>query len=234
MTGSVLVVQHVDPETPGILTEILEERGIAIDTIRTYRGERVPESASGRSGLVVMGGPMGVYEEPRYPHLGAEIRLLRSALEEGLPVLGICLGSQLLAAALGARVAPGTREIGWFPVALSPEAASDRLWSGIESPFTPFHWHGDAFDLPSGCVALARSERTAFQAFAYREQAYGFLFHLEVTEPMVRAMTGAFPEELAAAGGDRDELLRGAAGALPAIREIATTVLGRWADRLER
>jgi GMP synthase (glutamine-hydrolysing) len=230
----VLVLQHADPESPGILAETLRERGFRLHVVRTYRDEPVPDSASGWSGLVVMGGPMGVYEEARFPHLGAEIRLLRSALDEGLSILGVCLGSQLLAAALGARVAPGARELGWFPVALSPEATHDPLWSGVQSPFTPFHWHGDAFDLPDGCVPLARSERTACQAFTYREQAYGFLFHLEVTKPMVRAMTGAFPEELAMAGVDRDGLLREAARALPAIGGVATTVFGRWADRLER
>jgi len=234
VSRSVLVLQHAEPESPGILAEILHERGFPIHVVRPYRDEPVPESAAGWSGLVVMGGPMGVYEEARHPHLGAEVRLIRSALDEGLPIVGVCLGSQLLAAALGGRVAPGMREIGWFRVVLSPEASRDPLWSGVQSPFTPFHWHGDAFDLPAGCVPLARSERTVCQGFAYREQAYGFLFHLEVTEPMVRAMTGAFPEELAVAGVDRDGLLREAARALPAIAGIASTVFGRWADRLER
>ena len=175
---------------------------------------------------------MGVYEDDVYRHLSDEIRLIRSALQANVPVLGVCLGSQLLAAALGARVSPGTREIGWFPVELSAEASRDPLWAGIPSPFTPFHWHGDAFDLPEGCVGLARSAHTACQAFVYRELAYGLLFHLEVTEPMVHAMTAAFPDELASAGVDRAKLLDRAPRELPALRQVAETVFGRWADRV--
>jgi GMP synthase-like glutamine amidotransferase len=228
------VLQHVAPEGPGTIEVALRDRNISIDVVHIHTGEPVPGSVAPWKGLVVMGGPMGVYEEATYPHLRAEIRLIRAALREGLPILGVCLGSQLLAAALGARVAPGTREIGFYPVELSPEASRDPLWAGVASPFTPFHWHGDAFDVPPGCVGLARSERTACQAFSHGEHSYGLLFHLEVTEPMVRAMTDAFAGELASAGVDRDLLHGQAFRELPSTRGIAATVFGRWADRIDR
>lgn len=176
---------------------------------------------------------MGVYEQSAHPHLTAEIRLIRSALGAGLPILGVCLGSQLLAAALGTRVAPATREIGWYPVELTTSAAADPLWMGIESPFTPLHWHGDAFDLPEGARALARSERTACQAFAHGGLAYGLLFHLEVTEDLVRGMAGAFASELEAAGVDPEALVASGTRAIPALRATARTVFGRWADLLD-
>jgi GMP synthase (glutamine-hydrolysing) len=175
---------------------------------------------------------MGVYEQDAHPRLTEEIRLIRSALSEGLPVLGVCLGSQLLAAALGARVAPATKEIGWHPVTLTESAASDPLWSGIESPFTPFHWHGDAFDPPEGARSLARSERTPCQAFEHGGRAYGLLFHLEVTEDLVRGMAGAFAGELEASGVDPKTLMAEGTRAVPALRATAWTVFGRWADLL--
>jgi GMP synthase (glutamine-hydrolysing) len=232
MSASVLVLQHAAPEHPGAIGAALRARGVPVEVVHTHAGEEVPASIEGRQGLVVMGGPMGVYEEASYPHLTAEIRLIRAALESGIPVLGVCLGSQLLAASLGARVAPGNREIGWYPIELSEHAGRGPLWAGIESPLTPFHWHGDAFELPDGALPLARSERTACQAFSFGGRAHGFLFHLEVDARMVREMTEAFARELEDTGVDRDELLAQAARFLPALRETADVVFGRWADLL--
>jgi GMP synthase (glutamine-hydrolysing) len=232
VSASVLVLQHAAPEHPGAIGAALRARGVPVEVVHTHAGDEVPASIEGRRGLVVMGGPMGVYEEASHPHLTAEIRLIRGALESGVPVLGVCLGSQLLATSLGARVARGNREIGWYPVELSGHAARDPLWTGIESPLTPFHWHGDEFELPAGALPLARSERTACQAFSFGGRAHGFLFHLEVDARMVREMAESFPRELEDAGVDRDELLARAARSLPALRETADTVFGRWADLL--
>lgn len=175
---------------------------------------------------------MGVYEQAANPHLTDEIRLIRTALDLGLPILGVCLGSQLLAATLGARVAPATKEIGWFPIELTEEAAQDPLWRGIRSPLTPFHWHGDAFELPEGARPLARSKATPCQAFSHGDRAYGFLFHLEVSAAMVHAMTRAFGRELEAAGVDREALLDQARRSVPEVRETGALVFSRWANLL--
>jgi GMP synthase (glutamine-hydrolysing) len=148
-----------------------------------------------------MGGPMGVYEADRYPHLGDELRLIEAALAAGLPVIGTCLGSQLLASALGARVYPNTRkEIGWHEVALTDAAPADPLFAGLPPRFTPVHWHGDVFDLPAGAVPLARSSVTPHQAFRHGPNAWGLLFHLELDGPQLASWITAFADELASEG----------------------------------
>src|SRR5215831_3384402 len=122
----VRVLQHVAPEGPGRIAAALEARGCSIAVTRIDLGEAVPRSLDGIAALVVMGGPMGVYEADRYPHLLEEQRLIEAALRDCTPVLGVCLGSQLLAATLGARVYPGAqKEIGWFPVGLKKDAIAD-------------------------------------------------------------------------------------------------------------
>jgi GMP synthase (glutamine-hydrolysing) len=233
MDRRVVVLQHVRCETLGLIEKVLADARVTPQYVRTFAGESVPTEMREAAGLIVMGGPMGVYEHARYPHLRDEMRLIQRALHEDKPVLGVCLGSQLLAAALGAEVKPGARkEIGWCPLALSSDAATDPLWSGIESPFMAYHWHGDVFDLPRGAVALASSELTACQAFRYGTHAYGFLFHMEVTDAIIGDMVAAFADELASAGIVGDAIRAGARQHLTALQGIGRRVFGRWAQCL--
>ena len=161
-----LVLQHHPSEHLGRIAEALEAAAQAWQYLRTYDGQRIPRDMKGAAGLILMGGPMGVYEAERYPFLGDEMALIESALKAGKPVLGVCLGSQLLAAALGARVYKGERaEIGWHQLTLSTEARSDPLLRGLPETFTPCHWHGDIFDLPQGAIALASSAMTRCRGF---------------------------------------------------------------------
>ena len=229
----VRVLQHAEPEIPGLIGEILEDRGVELEVVRPFAGDPVATDPIALQGLVVMGGPMGVYEAARFPHLNDETELIRNAVARGIPVLGVCLGSQLLAAALGARVEPGVKEIGWFPVHLTPEAAADPLFEGLGPTFTPFHWHGDRFDLPPGAVSLARSDRTACQAFRHGPSAYGLLFHAEMSEPMIRGMVDAFDDELETTGEDGAAILARAATAIPEMRRAGRTLFGRWATLLD-
>lgn len=227
----VLAIQHVAVEPPARIAEALAGRGVEVRVVRVDRGEPLPfDALSGASGLVVMGGPMGVYEQDRHPHLRDEARAIEVALRDELPLLGICLGSQLLASVLGARVAPGAqKEIGWLPVELEPAAADDPLLRGVPERFTAFHWHGDVFDLPRGAVALARSALTPRQAFRHGT-AYGLLFHAEVTPAQVSAMADAFPEDLAAAGLGPDAVEAGAHAHSERLADIGRAIFGRWAD----
>jgi GMP synthase (glutamine-hydrolysing) len=142
-----------------------------------------------------------------------------------VPVLGICLGAQLLAAALHAPVRPsGSVELGWLPVRHLPGAADDPLVHALPDPFPALHWHGDEMGLPAGAVPLARSEATALQAFRVGDRAYGLLFHLEADEAQVAAMAAAFPHDVAAAGLTASAL----AAQAPDVGALADALLDRW------
>jgi GMP synthase-like glutamine amidotransferase len=235
MDSSVLVVQHVAPETSGRIGEALARRGVGVRTIRIDRGDAVPKDLEGAAGLVVMGGPMGVYEAARHPHLTAEIALIERALAADGPVLGVCLGSQLLATALGAKVAAtGRMEIGWHDVVLEAAARTDALFAAAPARFSAFHWHGDAFELPSGGQALAASEQTPLQAFRHGARRYGILFHMETTQAIADGMIADFGHELAGAGVDSAALAAETRARLPSLGAIADAVFDRWAALVPR
>ena len=227
----VRVLQHAAQEGPGLVADALGARNVDIAVTRTDQGEPVPERLDGEVGLLVMGGPMGVYEVERYPYLAREQRLIESALKDDVPVLGICLGSQLLAATLGARVTPGPRkEIGWFDVTRTDASASDPLLGRTPPKFRALHWHGDIFELPGDAVSLARSELTRHQAFRWGERAHGFLFHLEAGHAQVAAMAEEFADELRGASVDGDALVAETPAAVRDVAPVAAAVFGAWAD----
>lgn len=232
--SDILVLQHAAPEGPGAIGEALRRRGLGLKTVRIDQGAEVPRSLGGSAGLVVMGGPMGVYEGDRYPHLPAELRLIEAAVDAGLPILGVCLGSQLLAAALGAKVYPsGRKEIGWHEVRLTDGSKKDELWRGVGDPFMGFHWHGDVFDLPKGATPLASSALTPLQAFRAGPNAYGLLFHLEVGEPEIREMVTSFADELAAAKIPAGPIVSGIATHQGNLQRLGTQVFDRWAGLVD-
>lgn len=234
-TAPVWVIQHVAAEGPGLIGEALRDRGLQMRSIHLHENDPVPRSLEGAAGIVVMGGPMGVYETGRYPFLAAEIELLREAVRRELPVLGICLGSQLLAAALGARVYPsGFQEIGWEPVRLTEAAAADPLCRELPPEFPAFHWHGDLFELPAGAVALASSELTSIQAFRAGRLAYGVLFHLEVTGGQITEMVSVFGDELRRASLSGTGIIAGATRHLAELQSHGRRFFGAWADLLLR
>ena len=227
--SKVVAIQHVQCETLGAIGDALDAAGIAIENVQTFEGQPIPTTMTETSGLLIMGGPMGVYEQDRYHFLKREIHLIEQALAEDKTILGVCLGSQLLASALGIKVRKGkAKEIGWHPVTLTPAGMTDPLWIGLEPSFTAYHWHGDVFDLPSGAISLASSNLTQCQAFRYGRHAYGFLFHLEITEKIIQAMVETFQEELQETGVNGGEIVALTKDHLPRLRKIGKTVFKRW------
>jgi GMP synthase (glutamine-hydrolysing) len=225
----VIVLQHAPCETLGTIENALAESHTDIRVVRSYAEEPVPGSMAGAAGLIVMGGPMGVYEETRFPFLRHELNLIQRALADAVPVLGVCLGSQLLATALGAPVRKGLRkEIGWHPVYLEPAASDDPLFREAPLGFDAFHWHGDVFDLPTGAVRLAHSSLTECQGFRYGENAYGILFHVEVTPDTAADMIYTFSDELREEGIDAVELARKTKSGIAALQKVGPGVFSNW------
>jgi len=226
-----LVVQHLEPEGPYRIAESLEERGVAVQMCRVYAGDEVPADVSGIDGLVVMGGPMSAANGEGFPTRAAELKLIAEALVWRVPMLGICLGAQLLAVAAGGRVyrgAPGP-EIGWMPVQLTGEAQSDRLLAELASPLVALHWHGDTFDLPPGSRHLASSDLYPNQAFRAGDSAWGLQFHLEVDRRALAAFMETFGEEACAQGTAPEAIWEPAPSCLAALEPISRSVFGRFA-----
>lgn len=194
----ILVLQHVKSEGLGIIGKALRQKGIETDFIKIFKGDRIPKSINGYDGLIVLGGPMGVYEEDIYPFIKDELILIKTAIKNNIPILGICLGAQLLAKAAGADVYKGNKkEIGWYKVELTDEGKRDGLFVGLPDEFAVFQWHGDTFDIPESSKCLASSELFPHQIIKVGKNAYGLQFHLEVTEEMVREWIDVNDKELA-------------------------------------
>lgn len=178
MSRSILVLQHAGCEPPGVYEDVLRERGVAFE--RVVVPDEAPPAWDRFAGIVAMGGAMGAYEEQAYPWLAGEKRLVGEAVSAGTPYWGVCLGAQVLAAALGAAVRPGREpELGVMEVELTAAAAGDPVFAAAPARFRTLQWHGDTYELPDGAVRLARSERCEQQAFALG-RAYAVQFHLEV------------------------------------------------------
>ena len=175
-------LQHVQFETLRKIEDCAENKGHVVECTRLFEGQS-PPAVDAYDWLVVMGGPMNIYDHQAHSWLEQGKRAIANAIERGKVVVGVCLGAQLVADALGAKVNPNAfKEIGWFPVILTAEAKDHALTNAIPHRFTAFHWHGDTFDLPARAVHLAASEACANQMFVYDNRVLCLQFHLEMTE----------------------------------------------------
>jgi GMP synthase-like glutamine amidotransferase len=189
-------LQHIASEGPGYMKRYLSNRGHLITATRLFAGEALP-SADDIDWLIVMGGPMSVHDEAEYPWLTQEKKFIREILESDKPVLGICLGAQLIAAALGARVAKNRhREIGWFPVDRHQNSTKSKLLDLFPSRFEALHWHGDTFTIPSGAIPIGYSEACQNQGYIIDDRVVGLQFHLEFTPAAAHDLITVCCEEL--------------------------------------
>ena len=229
----VLFIQHGEVDKPGLLADSLAEAGVAIEVLHAYAGEPVPESLEGFDGLALGGGAQSAWQDDEFPYLAAECRLVRAAAGEGKPVLGLCLGGQLMARACSAVVRRAERrELGFFPVTLAPGAAGDPLMRHFPAEFAATHWHGDVFEIPAGGERLASSAMTPNQAFRMGRGFYGFQFHPEMTAGLFRELVGDDREFFKSEGIDADGLVCEAEVALPDLEKSVRAAFRAWADFL--
>jgi GMP synthase (glutamine-hydrolysing) len=180
--------QHVPFEGPGNIEDWLVAGGHDISYTRFYEPHTLPELAC-IDWLIVMGGPMGAQDESLYPWLQPEKKFIAAAIKKGVKVLGICLGAQLIASVLGARVYPHVhKEIGWYPLRLTPEGLTCPLFAGFPEELFVFHWHGDTFDLPAGAIHLAESAACHHQAFLWSNHVLALQFHMDLKKENVEAL----------------------------------------------
>jgi GMP synthase (glutamine-hydrolysing) len=200
----ILIIKQVKSEGPGIIGDFFEQKGFRVKIVELGSGERLPEDLSSMQAVVMLGGPMNVYEEKDYPFLKEENTFIKKILKAEIPFLGICLGAQLLAKAKGAAVTKASsKEMGWHDIDLTDGARKDPLFRGIaRRKINVFQWHGDRFDVPGGGILLAESEICP-QAFKAGKNAYGMQFHFEVTPYMVEEWLLDFQRN---PNGDRDSI----------------------------
>jgi GMP synthase (glutamine-hydrolysing) len=227
MARSVLVLQHVPWERPGILGEVLEAHSLNYAT-RSYLYGPEPLSLAEISGLVVLGGPMNALDYERRPRLADEARLVRAVVDAGIPLLGVCLGHQIIASALGAKLHIGAaNEIGIGTVDL---VADDPALGAAGSTSPVLHWHNDVVELPDGATLLASTDQTPNQAFRIGDAIFAMQFHVEVDKHMLDRWLGVdeMVDELDAT--NRQSLPADFAAAAPRMRETAERAFSRFAD----
>ncbi|MFQ5508584.1 MAG: type 1 glutamine amidotransferase [Leptospirillia bacterium] len=230
--NKILVLQQVPHEGLGRLYALMRRAGATEEVVPCHLPDAdIPDTLSGYRALVVLGGPMSANDAGENPSIDRQLELIKKAVAQDFPTLGICLGAQLIAAALGARVFKGeTSEIGWFETHLSLESASDPVFAGLPNPLPVFQWHGEGFDLPLGAVHLASSPAFPHQAFRMGNNVYALQFHVEMEESMVKEWVTIGADELAALGDtvDPEAITEGAGAGCELLDETVRTIVTRW------
>lgn len=234
----ILVFQHVPYEPLGTLDPLLKEAGFRIRYVNYGRDPYQRPSLDKYEALIVLGGPMNAHQIDTYPNLATEVDVIREAVDAGMSVLGICLGAQLLAKALGGQVSRNDeREIGWYDVHLTAAGQVDPVISTFASAQSVFQWHEDGITLPDGADNLATSPASDVQAFRYGDHAYGFQFHLEVNSSLVeRWLTVPANQPILAAEAGRvdpQEIRQQTDERIGALQELSRQTFSRWIDRFD-
>ena len=219
-------LQHVTFEGPGVFCQALESRGHTVRTI-LVPSEGLPESPG--DFLLIMGGPMSVNDPESW--ITEELQFVQAAMKAGIPILGICFGSQLLAKALGGSVVPGpTFEIGMIEVTVTNEGKSDQVFSQLSSPFQVFQWHGEGINLPPDFQPLVASTDFPVQAFRVKDCCYGLLFHPEMEEEGMQALFRECPDDVRKGGIPSEEIHAQVIPHLPMLHQFADRLIGHLAQ----
>lgn len=201
MGKKVLILKHINIEGGGTIEEYLKSKEWKIGIRELQDGDNIPSKID-YDVVVILGGPMNVYEEDKYPFLKDEDRLIKELIKKEIPTLGICLGAQLIAKAAGAKVTKNIvkqahqKEIGWYKINLTDAGKKDPVFKGLDESFDVFQWHGDTFGIPENGTLLASAELCTNQALKVGRNTYGLQFHMEVTEDMIYKWIDTYDEEL--------------------------------------
>jgi GMP synthase (glutamine-hydrolysing) len=221
-------LQHVDAEDLAHIGDWAKHRGLNITATRLHHGEQLPELDS-LDWLVVMGGPMNIYEETEHPWLADEKEFIRKEIEAGKTVVGVCLGAQLIAHVLGAKITRNSHtEIGWFPVHQTKAAKALPMFKDLPETFTAFHWHGDRFDIPEGATRILESEACAEQSFLYTDRVLALQCHLEETEESVQHLLDNFEHEMTPGPYVQSvQNVKEGCASIPSMHEVLKNLLDR-------
>jgi len=225
----VIILRHVDCEGPGYLLDVFQRKGIPYEIVKIDEGDVIPTSTDHMLALVSMGGSMSANDD--LPWISAELSLLRSAADKGLPILGHCLGAQLLAKVLGGEItANPVREIGWFDVSLEKNKEAEHWFSGLPESFGVFHWHGETFSTPPNAQNILSSAHCENQCFV-QGNILGFQCHIEMTAALVKEWAQRFKNEIdssSATEQSSDFLVMELDSRITALNKAADTIYERW------
>ena len=230
----ILIIQNDANEGAGQLLTLIHQRQLKSQTVLGWDVDYKKLVLNDYCALVILGGAQGVYEVDTYPYLKHEINIINAFIELDKPVIGLCLGAQLIAKALGGEVLQNQqKEIGWFDIKLNEVATNDDLMMRHPKIAKAYHFHGDYFSLPPGCVSLAKSELTECQLFRYKNNVYGFQFHAEVDQDLVEVMCRTNAEYMQINGYDADKVIKESKIQVINYQLRCSSILNKWLDKAE-
>ena len=234
MTKPVLIIQNDAKEGAGLLSTLIDERGLPQKTILGETADFSRLEADDYNGLVILGGAQSAYETDLYPFIEKEMDLCEAFIADAKPVAGFCLGAQIIACALGGRVVPGKqKEIGWYDLYLTDAALQDPLLAKHPQKLIAYHFHGDVIELPPDAANLAYSDLTTCQLFRSGKSTYGFQYHAEVDLALIEAMCANNTSYMTSYGFDPDAIVQSSRKRITDFEQANRRVLGGWLDLVQ-